>query len=107
MESINIQSTKTMEMSNTNNKGVISRIMKYAEFNKFGVMSMMLLFMGCLSGITVGLVGFSNDIALISIIIPTMTTLAFILSLQPIKNVLIAGLITAIIDILLLTSLLF
>jgi hypothetical protein len=89
------------------NSSAISRIMEYATFNKFGVMSMMLIFVGCLSGVTVGLVGFNSDIALISIIVPTMTTLALILSVQPIKGILIAGLITTVIDILLLTTLIF
>ena len=92
----------------TNVKNSLSaKILDYASFNKFGVMAMMLIFIGCLGGATVGLVGFNNDFALISIIIPTMTTLALILSVQPIKTILIAGLITTIINVLLLTSLLF
>jgi uncharacterized membrane protein len=91
----------------SDNNSITSKIMKYASFNQFGVMSMLLIFIGCLSGVTVGLVGFSNDVALISIIIPTMSTLALILSIQPIKYILIAGLITTIVDLLLLTTLLF
>jgi hypothetical protein len=98
---------KTAVMNVKNNHSINSKIMKYATFNKFGVMAMLLVFIGCLSGIAVGLVGFSNDVALISIIIPTMATLSLILSVQPIKHILIAGLVTTIIDILLLTTLLF
>ena len=106
MSSINIQTNKTIDMANSSNS-IISKIMEYASFNQFGVMAMMLIFVGCLSGATVGLVGLSSDFALISIIIPTMATLALILSVQPIKAILIAGGITTIVDILLITTLLF
>ncbi len=102
-----MQSNTTDSSEHTVGNSLLSKLMKYATFNKFGVMSMMLIFVGCLSGVTVGLVGFSNDIALISIIIPTMSTLALILSVQPIRYILIAGAITAVIDLILLTTLLF
>ncbi len=94
-----------METTNLNSiNSSNSKLMQYAEFNKFGVMSMLLIFVGCLGGVTVGLSGFQSDFALISVIIPTMTMLALILSIQPIKYILIAGLIATTIDILILIT---
>ena len=107
METINIQSKNYNQVKSLSKSSKISEILEYAEFNKYGVMSMLLIFIGCLSGTTVGLVAFANDLALISVIIPTMATLSLILSVQPIKYILIGGLVTAIIDILLLITLLF
>lgn len=110
METSNLHASKISSMSNatehtTNSK--LEKILAYAEFNKFGVMAMLLMFIGCLSGSTVGLVAFQNDFALIAVIIPTMATLALILSVQPIKYILTGAVVATVVDLLILSTLLF
>lgn len=99
--------TKTSSHTTYQTEKKTNTFLQYAEAHPYGIMSMLLIFVGCLSGITVGLRGFENDLFLIAIIIPTMTTLALILSVQPIKYILAAGIITAIVDLLILLTLLF
>ncbi len=99
--------TKTSSHTTYQTEKKTSSFLQYAEAHPYGIMSMLLIFVGYLSGITVGLRGFDSDLFLIAIIIPTMTTLALILSVQPIKYILGAGIITAIIDLLILLTLLF
>lgn len=82
-------------------------LIKYAEENRFGVISMLLIFIGCLGGFTLSMGGLHSDAALIALIISTMTTLSLILAVQPMKYVLYAAGVAAIINLLTLISLAF
>lgn len=53
------------------------RILNVSEENRFGVICIALLLVGCLGGITVGLGAINNVLALTVVVIPTMTTLVF------------------------------
>jgi hypothetical protein len=110
METSNLHASKISSMSNVSDERAntaFSKAMAYAQFNSYGVTAMLLMFIGCLSGTTVGLVAYQYDLALIAVIIPTMLTLSLILSVQPIKYVLAGALVVTVVDLLILSSLLF
>lgn len=74
-------------------------ILQQSEFNRFGVISMLILVIGCLGGIAVGLGGINHTFSLILIIIPTMTTLSFLLAVAPMKWILTAATLSVLIDV--------
>lgn len=75
---------------------------KESEFNRFGLISIILTLVGCLGGITVGMGAIEHTWALILILIPTMTTLSAILAVGPMRIIFYATAVSVIIDITLL-----
>ena len=73
------------------------------EFNRFGWISMIILVVGCLGGLTVGMGAIENTAALVVVIIPTMITLSLLLAVSPMKWVMTSAAATISIDILLLS----
>ena len=71
-----------------------------AEFNRFGIIAVVLLVVGCLGGVAVGLGAVENVITLSMVVIPTMATLSLLLAVAPVKQILAAATIATIIDIL-------
>ncbi len=51
-----------------------SDFIKNVEFNRFGLISVILILVGCLGGLTVGLGAIESTVALIVVIIPTINT---------------------------------
>ena len=68
------------------------------EFNRFGLISAILLIVGCSGGIAVGLGGVESTLSLIAIVIPTMTTLSLLLAVSPMKYIMASGLTATIIN---------
>ena len=88
-----------------NNKDKVNQAPKWekdAEFNRFGIISVVLLVVGCLGGVTVGMGAIEHLWSLIIVVIPTMTTLSLLLSLSPMKYIIYATLASVLIDIILL-----
>ncbi len=77
------------------------------EFNRFGLISMILLIVGCLGGLTVGAGAVKEVWSLILIVIPTMVTLSLLIAVAPMKQIVTAGIIAVTIDILMLIYLFF
>lgn len=75
---------------------------KNAEFNRFGIISVVLLIVGCLGGITVGMGAIEHLWSLIIVIVPTMTTLSLLLALAPMRYIIYATVVSVLIDISLL-----
>lgn len=73
-----------------------------AEFNRYSIISGVLLVVGCLGGLTVGLGAIDHTYQLILVVIPTMTTLSLLLALAPMKQLLGAATITVFIDLIIL-----
>ena len=71
-----------------------------AEFNRFGIISMLLLIVGCLGGIAVGLGAVENVVTLTMVVVPTMVTLSLLLAVSPMKYILTSAAIATVIDIL-------
>jgi hypothetical protein len=70
------------------------------EFNRFGLISLVLMIVGITGGIAVGMGAVQSTIALILIIIPTMTTLSLLLAVSPMKFIMASGVIATIINLL-------
>lgn len=78
-------------------------ILGNAEFNRFGLISVILLVVGCLGGITVGLGAVNEVWALTIVVIPTMLTLSLLLAVAPMKYIIRSASIACIIDIAFIT----
>ena len=75
------------------------------EFNRFGIISMVLLIVGCLGGLTVGFGAVNEVWSLTLIVIPTMVTLSLLLAVSPMKYIMTAAVAAIVIDLLMLTYL--
>lgn len=79
-----------------------STFLAESEFNRFGIIAMVILVIGCLGGIAVGVGAIEYVTTLALVIIPTMTTLSLLLAVAPMKWIFISGLVSVIIDILMI-----
>lgn len=73
------------------------------EVNRFGIISVVLLVIGCLGGVTVGLGAIYHTWQLFLIVLPTMLTLSFLIAVAPVKQILNLAVITVIVDLIILT----
>lgn len=62
-----------------------AKMIEEMESNRFGWISIVLLIVGCLGGLTVGLGAIGSTPAMIVIVIPTMLTLSLLLAVAPMK----------------------
>ena len=77
-------------------------IFQESEFNRYGLISAILLIVGILGGITVGLGAVNNTFALIAVVIPTMATLSLLLATAPMKYIINMGIVAVSVDVILL-----
>ena len=89
------------------NQTGFEKILSGSETNRFGVIAIALLIVGCLGGVAVGLCAINNVISIILVVVPTMTTLSFLLAIAPMKWIYYAGISSVLIDILLIVYYLF
>ncbi|MGB0914710.1 MAG: hypothetical protein ACPGVI_01505 [Crocinitomicaceae bacterium] len=75
-------------------------VFKNTEFNRFGLISAILLIVGCLGGLTIGMGAIEHVWMITLVIIPTMTTLSLLLAVAPMKYIISAGTAAVIIDLL-------
>ncbi len=88
--------------ANIKNMSVLERIFANAEFNRFGIICVVLTIVGCLGGIVVGLGAIQDTFALVSVVIPTMITLSMLIAVAPMKYLLISATANIAIDLILL-----
>lgn len=79
---------------------MFDKLVNEMEFNRFGWIAIILLVVGCLGGLTVGMGAIRSTFALIVILIPTMLTLSFLLSVAPMRWIAIASIVTVGVDLL-------
>lgn len=72
------------------------------EFNRFGLISVILLIIGCLGGVAVGLGAINYIGTLIAVVVPTMLTLSFLLAVAPMRWIITSGAVAVSIDVLLI-----
>jgi hypothetical protein len=77
-------------------------LMEKAEFNRFGIICVVLTIVGCLGGIAVGLGAIEYYLTLTLVVVPTMATLSLLIAVAPMRSILIAGSISFIIDLLMI-----
>lgn len=75
------------------------------EFNRFGIISMVLLIVGCLGGLTVGFGAVKEVWSLTAVVIPTMVTLSLLIAVAPMKYIMTAAITAVCIDLLLIVYL--
>lgn len=86
-----------MEANNLENS-FWHKMMPDLEMNRYGVMSMVLLVVGCMGGVAVGLGAIDYTWQLIAIVIPTMLTLSLLLAVAEMKHIMNAMLVAVVID---------
>lgn len=82
-------------MENVHNQGLKSGEVIFAEnteFNRFGLISAIILIVGCTGGLAVGLGAIEYIGTLVAAVIPTMITLSLLLAVSPMRYVMTAGL---------------
>ena len=89
------------------NASTIDRILEYAEFNRYGIYAVLLLFNMCLGGIAVGLGAMDSVVQLSILVVSAMTLLTFILAVQPMKVILSLAVIQAVLALGIIVSYLF
>ena len=87
-----------METSISCEKSVI----KESEFNRFGLISIILLVVGCVGGVAVGLGAVKYVFTLVLVVVPTMITLSLLLAVAPMKWIWRGAIISISIDVLLI-----
>jgi hypothetical protein len=78
------------------------KLISDSEFNRFGLICIILTIVGCLGGTAVGLGAINNVVALTVVIVPTMATLSLLLSVSPMRWIMTAGIVSVSIDLLLI-----
>lgn len=73
-------------------------LIEKSEFNRFGIISFVILIVGCMGGLAVGLGAVEHVFTLALVVIPTMLTLSLLLAVAPMKFILTAGVVSTVID---------
>lgn len=74
------------------------KIFGNVEFHRFGIICMLILVVGCMSGFAVGLGAVESTFLLTLVVIPTMAMLALLLAVAPMKQILTAAGIAGAVD---------
>ncbi len=77
-------------------------VLKESEFNRFGLISIILLVVGCVGGVAVGLGAIKYTGTLILCVVPTMTTLSLLLAVTPMKWIWRSAILSVAIDFILI-----
>ena len=73
-----------------------------SEFNRFGIIAVIILIVGCFGGLAMGLGAVQYTFTLILVAIPTMVTLSLLLAVAPMRWIYMAASTSVTIDITLL-----
>lgn len=88
-------------MESTNiNPGIWGKLGIAAEENRFGVIAVALLIVGCLGGVAMNLGAVLYTWSMIAVTIPTMLTLSLLLAVSPMKWILNAIALAVLVDLL-------
>jgi hypothetical protein len=80
----------------------MKELLEKAEFNRFGIISIVLTVVGCLGGIAVGMGAIESYFTLTLVVVPTMATLSLLIAVAPMRSILIAGAISLIVDVIMI-----
>lgn len=101
MNSANFVKNKVMETSSPH-VSKLNQFMENSEFNRFGLISIILTIVGCLGGLTVGLGAIQYTGTLIAVVVPTMSTLSLLIAVAPMRYIYLSAAVSVAIDILLI-----
>lgn len=86
--------------------GQVENLTEKTEFNRFGLISVVILIIGTMGGLAVGLGAVESVLMLTFIVVPTMATLSLLLAVAPMKYILTGAIISVVIDVLMIAYLL-
>ncbi|MDP1799924.1 MAG: hypothetical protein Q8L81_01135 [Bacteroidota bacterium] len=72
------------------------------EFNRFGIISMLILFIGCIGGFAASFGAHGDVLKLALVVFPTIVALALILAVSPMKVIVYVSSLAIILDIIVL-----
>ena len=75
---------------------------KQIEFNRFGLICAVLLVVGCLGGVAIGMGAVLYYPSLILVTVATMATLTLIISVSPMRWIMISAIASVVIDVLMI-----
>ena len=96
-----------METNKLTSETKMDQLIKTAEFNRFGLIFVILTAVGCLGGIAIGFGAINHTLSLIAVVLPSMLTLSLLIAVAPMRVTLIATILAVTIDLLLIIYFLF
>lgn len=87
------------ENEKLSNIGFLNKLFYDHNTNRYGIISILLLFVGCGGGIAVGLGALSSIVQLIMLVLPTMIALSMILAVAPMRAIIYTSLVAFALDI--------
>jgi len=84
------------------NQSKLETFLANSEFNRFGIICVVLTLVGCLGGIAVGLGAIENTMALVAVVIPTMFTLSMLIAVAPMSYLFFSAMISISVDLFLI-----
>lgn len=93
---------KTQDMSTQQNinPGIWGKLGFWAEENRFGVIAVALLIVGCVGGVCMQMGAVREIWSMILVIVPTMLTLSLLLAVAPMRWILNALALSVVVDLL-------
>ncbi len=99
---IKLKETKKSVKSETATKKHLSTFWENAEFNRFGIICMVILIIGCVGGFAASFGANGDTLKLSLIAFPTIISLALVLAVAPMKAIIYLSSVAVILDILVL-----
>jgi hypothetical protein len=99
--------SEAMETNNLTLGTRMGKLIKNAEFNRFGLTFVILTVVGCLGGIAIGFGAINYTLSLIAVVLPSMLTLSLLIAVAPMRVILITTILAVTIDLLLIIYFLF
>ncbi|MEO6303044.1 MAG: hypothetical protein ABIP51_07710 [Bacteroidia bacterium] len=99
---INSTQTKKTVKTETLSKNPNSSFWNNVEFNRFGIISMVILIIGCLGGFAASFGANGDTLKLALVAFPTIIALALILAVAPMKAIIYLSTVALILDIIVL-----
>lgn len=92
-------------VNTTVNSTYWQRIVAYGEENRFGIICVTLLIVGCMGGLTMMYGAAQYTSTLISVVVPTMMTLSLLLAVAPMRLIYLAFALAVITDLIVFLAL--
>ena len=100
--SIKSKNERTSVQNQSSKKETYSLFWGNVEFNRFGIISMLILFIGCIGGFAASFGAHGDIIKLAMIVFPTIIALALILAVAPMRLIIYLSTIAIILDLIVL-----